>query len=115
MPQVCVTINNRQYRISCKDGQENRLRELAEYFHGRVNRLAGEIGQVGDDRLMLLAALNICDDLFGATDRITALERYVETAGRATGAIDAGAVNAAAERIRNLADCMEKTTAPDTE
>lgn len=69
MGQVAVTVNGRTYRLKCGDGEEARLLELAGYLTARVEAVAKEFGQVGDDRLLLMAALLITDELFDVRAR----------------------------------------------
>ncbi len=63
MAQVDVTINGRNYRVACDDGQEGHLRQLAEYVDQRVMELVGSVGQVGEARLVVMASLLIADEL----------------------------------------------------
>jgi cell division protein ZapA len=67
MGQVSVTLNGRTYRLRCGEGEEARLIELAAFVRSRVEALAAEFGQVGDDRLLLMAAIMIADEYW---DRI---------------------------------------------
>ena len=71
MAQVEIKVNDRAYRVTCENGQEERLQELARYFDRYVSEIAGDLGQIGDARLMLLGALTICDELFEARARIS--------------------------------------------
>lgn len=64
MGQVTVTLNGRSYRLRCGDGDEARLRSLAADVQSRIETLANEFGQVGDERLLVMAALLINDDLW---------------------------------------------------
>jgi cell division protein ZapA len=72
MGQVSVPVNGRAYAITCDDGQETRIRRLAQYVDAKVAQFVGSVGQVGEARLLLLAALVIADELSDAND---ALER----------------------------------------
>ena len=74
MGQVTVTLNNRTYRLSCGAGEEVRLRELADHLGLRVDRLAMDFGQHGDERLLVMAALLATDELLDAKVRIATLE-----------------------------------------
>ena len=69
MGQVAITVNGRSYRFDCGDGEEARLKELAAYVKGRMEALAREHGNVGEERLLLMAALIIADELWDATER----------------------------------------------
>ncbi|MFZ5618099.1 MAG: cell division protein ZapA [Pseudomonadota bacterium] len=103
MAQIDITINDRVYKVTCDDGQEQRLQSLADHFDGHVRSLARELGQIGDARLMLLSALIVCDEYFEAKARLAEIEDGAaaldaETMGGATRVI-----NAAAKRIEGMA------------
>jgi cell division protein ZapA len=63
MPLVNVAINNRTYTVACDEGEEKRLHELAAVVDTKVQEAAKSVGQVGDMRLLLMAALLMADDL----------------------------------------------------
>src|SRR6478672_3799321 len=106
MSHINVTINGRQYRMACEEGQEVRLLKLAESLESRVEELRGKFGEIGDARLTVMAALTVCDELLDASHRIGVLEeelgslRDVRVASvdraRATQSAVANALNAAA-------------------
>ena len=99
MPQVEITINGRQYRISCEDGQESHLVNLATYFDDKMTSLVKEVGQIGDTSLMVMAGLLIADELSDANQELVAMRRDSD-------AEYAGYINALAERIETLADTL---------
>jgi cell division protein ZapA len=92
MGQVAVPVNGRSYAITCDDGQETRIRRLAQYVDAKVAEFVGSVGQVGEARLLLLAALVIADELSDAND---ALERERNRAENASNGRDEAAVRAA--------------------
>ena len=63
MGQVKVSVNGQRYQLACRDGEEDRLIDLARYVDDRVRELAETMGSVGDSRLLLLAALVVADEL----------------------------------------------------
>lgn len=75
MGQVSVTLNGRTYRLRCEDGEEQRLFALAEHVREKVDRLVNDFGQIGDDRLLLMASLLVTDELFEARERLSAFEQ----------------------------------------
>ena len=119
MTHVNVTINGRQYRMACEEGQQSRLLGLAESLELRVTSLRGKFGEIGDSRLTVMAALTIADELTDASHRIRALEeelaalRDVRVAAadraRATQSAVAAALNAAAERIEKTTQVLNRT------
>lgn len=63
MAKADITIRGRSYSVACVPGQEDRLRMLAEQLDIRVKGIAGAVGDIGDDRLLLIAALALLDEL----------------------------------------------------
>ena len=61
MPEVDIIINNREHKIACSAGEENRVKELATLLNEEVSKIANTIGQIGDVKLMVLAAITILD------------------------------------------------------
>ncbi|WP_024507749.1 cell division protein ZapA [Bradyrhizobium sp. ARR65] len=119
MNHINVTINGRQYRMACEEGQEIRLLKLAESLEQRIETLRGKFGEIGDARLTVMAALTVCDELVDANARIRGLEeelvklRDVRTAAadraKATQTAVANALNAAAERIERTTQVLNRT------
>ena len=81
MNHINVTINGRQYRMACEDGQEQRLMSLADNFESRIVELRGKFGEIGDARLTVMAALMVADELLDANERIRALQAEVSSLG----------------------------------
>ena len=75
MSHINVTINGRQYRMACEEGQEVRLLKLAESLETRIQSLRGKFGEIGDARLTVMAALTVCDELVDAGNRIRSMEQ----------------------------------------
>jgi cell division protein ZapA len=112
MPHVSVTINGRQYRMACDDGQEHHLARLAHELDQRIARLRTSFGEIGDMRLTVMAALLISDELTEMSQRMRRFEE--ELAGmqearqlaadhaQKTNAAIIAALNAAAERIERV-------------
>lgn len=82
MTQVSVTLNGRSYRLRCGAGEEDRLVALANDVKRRFDALLVEHGQVGDDRLLLMSALLLADELLDARAQL-ALARDDQSAAEA--------------------------------
>ena len=110
MSQVAVTVNGRPFKIACDDGQEPRIRRLAQYVDSRVAEFVRSLGQVGEARLLLLAALVIADELSDANEALAQQRSEARAAeGEAAGAADAaaGGVHEIAQRIEAIAARLE--------
>jgi cell division protein ZapA len=132
MGHVVVKVNGRDFPLSCPDGQEPRIRRLAQYVDAKVGEFTQTLGQVGEARLVLLAALVIADELSDANEAL-AQERNrargaggpgrgprggpgAGPAGASGGETDEagetdGAIEAAASGIRNVAMRIESIAA----
>ena len=84
MSQVSVTINGRQFRMACEDGQEDHLdRTLPASSTGGSSGLRAKFGEIGDTRLTVMAALTVADELAEAGQRVKRLEEELAApAGR---------------------------------
>ena len=72
MAHVSVTINGRQFRMACDDGQEEHLQRLAADINGRVDQLKVSFGEIGDKRLTVMAAIMVADELVDVGRRLKA-------------------------------------------
>ncbi len=121
MPQVTVTINGRQFRMACEDGQETHLLDLARDLDTRIEGLRAKFGEIGDTRLTVMAALTVADLLTESAARIRQLEdrlAALEKAGsdpagvdRAAQAAIAAALNAAADRVESITKKLNQPVA----
>jgi cell division protein ZapA len=119
MNHINVTINGRQYRMACEEGQEVQLLKLAESLESRIGALRGKFGEIGDARLIVMAALTVCDEMLDAAQRIRNLEQELESLrnvravaaerARATQAAVANALNSAADRIEKTTQVLNRT------
>jgi cell division protein ZapA len=102
--QVTVTINGRSYPVACGEGEEDRIRSLAQYVDKKVVDFAKSAGAVGEARLLVLASLVLADELAEATESLRRLRR---TPAQPANGHDAGAERALAAGIENLAARIE--------
>jgi cell division protein ZapA len=68
MARLTVSVNSRSFALTCADGQEARICRLAEYVDAKVAGFVAKVGQVGEAKLLLLAALVIADELAEANE-----------------------------------------------
>ncbi|MEP4032716.1 cell division protein ZapA [Roseibium polysiphoniae] len=119
MAQINVTINGRSFRMACDDGEEDRLIGLAGRFDGWINELRGAFGEIGDQRLTVMAGIMATDQLAELERKVSRLEAELEKerAGRETVLEQhssaetnvAQAIEEAASRIEALAQGLSKS------
>ena len=113
MAQVNVKISGKTYRMACDDGEEQHLTDLAERLNRSIEQLRERFGEIGDQRLTVMAAITLADQHADAERRLQAAEAEaadredaraaVEERQGATEAGVANALDAIAERIEALA------------
>jgi cell division protein ZapA len=113
MAQVNVTISGKTYRMACDDGEEEHLAGLAERLNTSIEQLRARFGEIGDQRLTVMAAITLADQHAEAERRLAAAE--AEIAGLEDAHADvverhdtaeaglAGAIAAVAERVEAIA------------
>ena len=63
MANVNINFNGKDYLLSCDNGQEEHLIELAEYLNKKFKELKSELGNIGESKLLLISSIKIIDDL----------------------------------------------------
>ena len=98
MAQVDITVNNQNFLIACEDGQEDRLMDLSKIVDDKVGELAAQVGQVGQTRLLVMAALVIADELVDLreTVKLTPVQNNDDTA--------VACIEELSKRIEKIAD-----------
>jgi cell division protein ZapA len=119
MASVNVTINGRQFRMACEDGQEGHLTKLAKELDDRIGELRGNFGEIGDNRLIVMAALTVADELSEASRKLRQLEEELAALQdarvaatdrtQATQAAIVAAFNSAAERLEAVSRKLNQT------
>ena len=64
MANVNIKFNNKDYLLSCDDGQEENLKELASHLDSKYIGLKKNLGNIGENRLLLITAIKMVDDYF---------------------------------------------------
>ena len=105
MAQVDVSVNGQSYRIACEDGQEERLVDLATMVDEKVLELVNQIGQVGSNRLLVMAALIIADELVDLKNEAGSLQEQKDNTNQQDTVL---ALQEITKRIENIADQVER-------
>jgi cell division protein ZapA len=103
MAQVSVTIDNKKYRLACDEGEEARLEQLAGLVDEKINELRGAFGEIGDQRLVVMAALSFADQFVEA--------REAAEAGRGRAEADAARSESLAATLDSLGERIEDLAA----
>ena len=70
MANVNIKFNNKEYLLSCDEGQEENLKDLANHLDSKYNKLKKELGNIGDNKLLLITSIKMVDDYFDLLKKI---------------------------------------------
>jgi len=114
MAEVNISINGRIHEISCDNGQEGRVVDLASYIDQRLQQIARSGAAYNDAHLMVLTALVIADELFETREKLSALSASSAATpapaakGRKGEAAEAGEAATSPEEEKAMAQLIEK-------
>ncbi|MCT8999248.1 cell division protein ZapA [Chelativorans intermedius] len=79
MAQVTVTIDGKAYRMACDEGQEEHLIDLAQRFDRYIRHLKDAFGEIGDQRLTVMAGIMVMDEFNELQKRVRGMESEIAT------------------------------------
>ena len=71
MANVNIKFNNKDYLLSCDDGQEESLKKLTKFLDKKYSELKDKLGNIGENKLLLITTIQLIDDYFDLKQRVT--------------------------------------------
>ena len=78
MANVNVKFNNKDYLLSCEDGQEESLKELANHLDSKYTELKKNLGNIGENKLLLITAIKMVDEYFDLFKKVKSTKSEFE-------------------------------------
>ena len=78
MANVNIKFNNKDYLLSCDDGQEENLKELAKHLDSKYSELKKNLGNIGESKLLLITAIQMVDDYFALNKKVNSKKSEFE-------------------------------------
>ena len=78
MANVNIKFNNKDYLLSCDDGQEESLKKLTEFLDNKYTELKGKLGNIGENKLLLITTIQLIDDYFDLKKRVSSQKRNLD-------------------------------------
>ena len=78
MANVNIKFNNKDYLLSCDDGQEDNLKELAMHLDSKYSELKKNLGNIGESKLLLITAIKMVDDYFALNKKVDSKKNEFE-------------------------------------
>ena len=78
MANVNIKFNGKEFLLSCDDGQEEHLEELSLHLNKKFNELKNNLGNIGENKLLLIASIKIMDEYFETRKKINEKKKELE-------------------------------------
>ena len=78
MANVNIKFNNKDYLLSCDDGQEESLKKLTKFLDKKYNDLKDKLGNIGENKLLLITTIQLIDDYFDLKQRVTQQKKKLD-------------------------------------
>ena len=70
MANITIKFNGKEFLLSCEDGQEEHLDELSLHLNNKFNKLKNDLGNIGENKLLLITSIKIMDEYFETKKKI---------------------------------------------
>ena len=80
MPEVAINIGDKKFTVTCQPGEESALEAAAGLLNDEASFLVSEIGQLSEQKLLLMSALMLADKMTAQSEKLTKTERDLEEA-----------------------------------
>ena len=78
MANVNIKFNNKDYLLSCDDGQEESLKSLTRFLDKKYSELKDKLGNIGENKLLLITTIQLIDDYFDLKQRVTNQKKKID-------------------------------------
>ena len=78
MANVSIKFNNKDYLLSCDDGQEESLKKLTIFLDKKYNELKDQLGSIGENKLLLITTIKIVDDYFNLKQKVNSQKNKLD-------------------------------------
>ena len=78
MANVNIKFNNKDYLLSCDDGQEESLKKLTTYLDRKYSELKDKLGNIGENKLLLITTIQLIDEYFDLKQRVTLQKKKID-------------------------------------
>jgi len=78
MANVNIKFNNKDYLLSCDEGQEESLKSLTKFLDKKYSELKDKLGNIGENKLLLITTIQLIDDYFDLKQRVTQQKKKLD-------------------------------------
>ncbi len=111
MANVNIKFNNKDYLLSCDDGQEESLKSLTKYLDKKYSEIKDKLGNIGENKLLLITTIQLIDEYFDLKQRVSKQKTKIDELAKKFNEIKSLAIkykNNKDDEINNLNNEVEK-------
>ncbi len=111
MANVNIKFNNKDYLLSCDDGQEESLKSLTKYLDKKYGEIKDKLGNIGENKLLLITTIQLIDEYFDLKQRVSKQKTKIDELAKKFNEIKSLAIkykNNKDDEINNLNNEVEK-------
>ena len=111
MANVNIKFNNKDYLLSCDDGQEESLKSLTKYLDKKYGEIKDKLGNIGENKLLLITTIQLIDEYFDLKQRVSKQKTKIDELAKKFNEIKSLAIkykNNKDKEINNLNNEVEK-------
>ena len=82
MANVSIKFNNKDYLLSCDDGQEESLKKLTKFLDKKYTELKDKLGNIGENKLLLITTIKLIDEYFDLKQKVTNQKKLDEISNK---------------------------------
>jgi cell division protein ZapA len=101
MPEVAIILGDKKFTVTCQPGEESALESAANLLNDEASYLVSEIGQLSEQKLLLMSGLMLADKMFSQSEKLSKCEAALEEALTKIKELEEGKNSAQAERVNH--------------
>ena len=78
MANVNIKFNNKDYLLSCDDGQEESLKQLTKFLDKKYSELKDKLGNIGENKLLLITTIQLIDEYFDLKKKVSLQKKKLD-------------------------------------
>ena len=102
MANVNIKFNNKDYLLSCDDGQEDSLKSLTKFLDKKYTELQDKLGNIGENKLLLITTIQLIDEYFDLKQRVAQQKKKLDNIDEKFQDLKKLAINIKKEKIKKL-------------
>ena len=107
MANVNIKFNNKDYLLSCDDGQEESLKNLTKFLDKKYSELKDKLGNIGENKLLLITTIQLIDEYFDLKQKITNQKKKIDEISNKFKEIKSLAINIKKTKILRSKNCTK--------